>query len=127
MTSLQAYTVHKIQRIYTRVESHKKFIPIMAKDLGDKLEAPSGFDGPGNDKKFTDIVMALAFLAMVAAMTAIGVYAINEGDYRLILYPMDYDGNVCGTNYGNIDMSDYPSLYILNFVGSGVCVKECPR
>ena len=48
------------------------------------------------------------------------------GDYRLILYPLDYDGNVCGTDKGSIDMTDYPYLYYVNDYSGGVCVKECP-
>lgn len=100
----------------------------MAKDedKGEKLAAPAGFDGPSNDRVCTDVLCSLLLLAMFAIMTAIGIYAIDNGDYRLILYPMDYDGNVCGTDVGDIDMTDYPYLYLVNYLGGGVCMKECP-
>ena len=59
--------------------------------------------------------MLLSYLVLLvvvwAAMTAIGIYAVSEGDYRLVVYPMDYDGNVCGTDFGGVDMTDYPFLH----------------
>jgi len=54
-----------------------------------------------------------------------GAYAVHNGDYRLVLYPLDYDGNVCGVDLNDRDMTEYPYLYYTNAVG-GVCVKECP-
>jgi len=93
---------------------------------GEKLEAPADFDGPSNDRVCTDVLCSLLLVGMFAIMTAIGIYSIQNGDYRLILYPLDYDGNVCGTNVGDIDMSDYPYLYRVNYFGGGVCVKACP-
>ena len=94
--------------------------------VGEKLEAPVGFDGPSNDRVCTDILCNLLFLAMVAAMTGVGIYALQEGDYRLVLNPMDSDGNVCGVDFNGTDMTEYKKLYLLNFAGGGVCVKECP-
>jgi len=52
---------------------------------------------------------------------------MQQGDYRLILYPLDYDGNLCGTDKGQVDMTDYPYLYYVNDFSGGVCVKECPK
>jgi len=60
-------------------------------------------------------------------MTGLGIYGMQNGDYRLILYPLDYDGNVCGTDKGDIDMTNYPYLYYVNDYSGGVCVKECPK
>mmetsp|Transcript_5580 Transcript_5580/g.8197 ORF Transcript_5580/g.8197 Transcript_5580/m.8197 type:complete len:658 (-) Transcript_5580:1234-3207(-) len=93
---------------------------------GDKLSAPAGFDGPSNDRVCTDVLCSLLLVGMFAIMTAIGIYSIQNGDIRLILYPLDYDGNICGTNAGDIDMTDYPYLYLVNSFGGGVCMKECP-
>ncbi|KAL3792860.1 hypothetical protein HJC23_004785 [Cyclotella cryptica] len=52
--------------------------------------------------------------------------SMTEGDYRLILYPLDYQGNLCGTDYGKVDMTEFPYLYYVNDFAGGVCVKECP-
>lgn len=59
-------------------------------------------------------------------MTGLGIYGMQNGDYRLIIYPLDYDGNVCGTDLGDMDMTEFPYLYYVNDYSGGVCVKECP-
>eukprot|EP00553_Chaetoceros_curvisetus_P002314 CAMPEP_0204633502 /NCGR_PEP_ID=MMETSP0717-20131115/27356_1 /ASSEMBLY_ACC=CAM_ASM_000666 /TAXON_ID=230516 /ORGANISM="Chaetoceros curvisetus" /LENGTH=62 /DNA_ID=CAMNT_0051651687 /DNA_START=66 /DNA_END=251 /DNA_ORIENTATION=+ len=60
-------------------------------------------------------------------MTALGVYSWNNGDHRAVLYPMDYSGNICGTDFGGVDMTEYPKIVYINNLLGGVCVKECPR
>lgn len=92
----------------------------------DKLHAPADFAGPVERRKCTDVFCALLLLLSWLAMTGLGVYAYLHGDYRLVLYPMDYDGNLCGTDYGAIDMTDYPYLYYVNSYSGGVCVRDCP-
>jgi len=95
-------------------------------DMGEKLQAPPDFDGPTSRRSCTDVLFTLLIWTMWLSMTGLGIYSIQTGDYRLILYPLDYDGNVCGANKGNIDMTDYPYLYYVNDYSGGVCVKECP-
>jgi hypothetical protein len=63
---------------------------------------------------------------MWLAMTAIGLYAVTEGDYRIVVYPMDYDGNVCDTDFGGVNMTEYPYLLYVNSFSGGVCVSDCP-
>uniref|UniRef100_A0A7S4J5U8 Choline transporter-like protein n=1 Tax=Odontella aurita TaxID=265563 RepID=A0A7S4J5U8_9STRA len=92
----------------------------------EKLQAPPDFSGPVQNRRCTDVLCSLLLVLTWAAMTGLGFYAVSNGDYRVIVYPMDYDGNICGTNYGNIDMEDYPFLYYVNSYSAGVCVKECP-
>jgi hypothetical protein len=75
----------------------------------EKLVAPADFDGPTKERRCTDVLCLLMLVAAWIAMTAIGIYSFSEGDYRLVLYPLDYEGNVCGTNYA-ADMTDYPYL-----------------
>lgn len=64
-------------------------------------------------------------------MTGLGIYGVQNGDYRLLLYPLDFDGNICGMDAsagdGSLDMTSYPYLYYVNDFSGGVCVKECPR
>ncbi len=40
---------------------------------------------------------------------------------------MDYDGNICGTDYSGNNMTAYPKLVYINSLGGGVCVEECPN
>ena len=94
----------------------------------DKLRAPADFHGPTEHRHCTDLLLLILILASWVAMTAIGIYAVSNGDYRLVVYPLDYDGNICGLNYqgSNADMTDYPYLHYINYYSAGVCVKECP-
>ena len=96
-------------------------------DHGEKLSAPPDFNGPTSKRQMTDILCTVLLWIMWLAMTGLGIYAMQNGDHRLILYPLDYDGNLCGTDKGQVDMTDYPYLYYVNDYSGGVCVKECPR
>lgn len=62
-----------------------------------KLEAPADFNGPTESRRCTDILWLGLLIASWVAMTGVGLYGYKNGDYRLVLFPMDYDGNVCGT------------------------------
>jgi hypothetical protein len=94
-------------------------------DMGDKLQAPADFHGPTSDRRCTDLLCTLLIMAMWVSMSILGVQAIIGGDYRIILYPLDYDGNICGTDFGT-NMTDFPYFLYVNNFGGGVCVKECP-
>mmetsp|Transcript_23549 Transcript_23549/g.51009 ORF Transcript_23549/g.51009 Transcript_23549/m.51009 type:complete len:660 (-) Transcript_23549:216-2195(-) len=96
-------------------------------DMGDKLTAPPDFDGPTSRRSCTDVLCTLLLWTMWISMTGLGIYAMQNGDYRLILYPLDYAGNVCGTDKGSIDMTEFPYLYYVNDYSGGVCVKTCPK
>jgi len=89
--------------------------------------APADFDGPTKERTCTDIIGTIMIFGMWIAMTAIGIYAMSNGNYEIVFNPMDYDGNVCGTNFNSSNMTDYPKLVYINSLGGGVCVKECPK
>ena len=91
----------------------------------EKLIAPADWDGPVKQRYCTDLLCLIMLVVTWFAMTWIGIYAVANGDYRVILHPMDYDGNVCGTDFQQ-DMTEYPYLYYVNSFTGGVCVKECP-
>jgi hypothetical protein len=81
-------------------------------DTGDKL-TPADFSGVTSHRRCTDALCAILLWCMWFSMTGLGIYAMRMGDYRLILYPLDYDGNVCGTDYGGIDMTEVSSGFVL--------------
>lgn len=64
-------------------------------DMGHKLTAPPDFDGPTTsyERRFTDLLCMALLWAMWISMTALGVYAMKNGDYRVMLHPLDYAGN----------------------------------
>ena len=61
--------------------------------MGEKLSAPPDFDGPTCHRRCTDVICTLLLWSMWISMTGLGIYAVRNGDYRLILYPLDYAGN----------------------------------
>jgi hypothetical protein len=106
-------------------------------DENEKLVAAADFDGPTRHRRFTDLFCLLLLFAMWIGMTILGSFAMANGDYRLVVYPLDYNGNICGTDFTSsnnnnndtqkkTDMTDYPYLYYINSYGGGVCVKDCP-
>lgn len=99
-------------------------------DMGDKLVAPPDFHGPTHNRKCTDVFCLLLLIICWAVMTFLGVQALMNGDVRLILYPLDYAGNVCGTDFTRNgtgrDMTAYPYFLFINNYGGGVCVESCP-
>jgi hypothetical protein len=64
--------------------------------------------GPMGNRKCTDCVCLLIFLASCAGMTMIGLYANEHGDPSRILRPIDSDGNFCGASVG---YEDYPLMW----------------
>lgn len=93
--------------------------------MGDKFQAPPDFDGPTSDRRCTDVFCTSLIFLMWISMTILGAQAVAGGDFRVILYPLDYDGNICGTDFAQ-DMTEYPYFTYINNWGGGVCVKECP-
>lgn len=94
-------------------------------DMGDKLVANPDFDGPSGNRHCTDVLCSILLIVAWIAMTGLGSYAVSNGDYRIVLYPLDFDGNICGTDFAK-DMKEFPYLYYINNYGGGVCVAECP-
>jgi hypothetical protein len=93
-----------------------------------RFQAPADFDGPTASRSCTDLLFAMLIMLCWGAMSGIGIYSYNNGDHRAVLYPMDYEGNICGTDFGNgTDMTAYPKIVYVNKFLGGVCVEECPK
>eukprot|EP00985_Skeletonema_marinoi_P004821 scaffold2091_cov66-Skeletonema_marinoi.AAC.1 len=97
LSSSSYITFQRIRLVYA---SFKNTMSSKDADLGEKLSAPPDFNGPTSKRHMTDILCTVLLWCMWIAMTGLGLYAMQQGDYRLILYPLDYDGNLCGTNKG---------------------------
>jgi len=76
----------------------------------EKLVAPADFDGPTRNRHCTDVLCLLLLVASWVVMTGVGLYAVSNGDYRVVLYPFDYDGNICGTGTCSVINSAYASV-----------------
>jgi choline transporter-like protein 2/4/5 len=95
-------------------------------------------DGPLGNRRCTDFLFFLIFIAFVGAMGYISKYALANGKPEELLSPVDYDGKLCGVG----DYSDYKHLYFLvtvkavfepqdsnslfDLAFSPVCIDQCP-
>lgn len=74
----------------------------------------------------TDVPALLVFLALVGFMLGIWGYAINKGQYKLLVKGMDWRGKTCGEG----DLTNYPhqawSNPLMSDINTGaICVKSC--
>ena len=92
---------------------------------------------PFNNRKFTDLVMALVFLVFLGGMGFMTGYGYVNGNPNELLAPIDTAMNICGFTEA---AKDYPYLYIydvesaltvsptggFNLFGTSTCAKSCP-
>ena len=86
------------------------------------------------NRRCTDILCCIIFLAFLVGMLAAAIYGYVNGDPYKLIAPIDGAGNICGFDPGYVE---YPKLYIANIIKAaenphevfnwGVCVKECPE
>jgi len=103
------------------------------------------FHGPIKDRSCTDVICCILFAVFILAFLIIGLYAFAMGDPRYLIYPVDSEGNVCGSG----QLGDKPYLFYFDFVkcfvgkaGTSfdiqnllsfgcptpqICVHECPH
>ncbi len=98
----------------------------MNKEAHQKLQSPPDWDGPIQERTCTDPGCFILLLIFLLVFSWIGLNATQKGDPRVIVYPMDYEGNICGIDFRGRDMTEFPFLYYVNSYTGGVCVKECP-
>lgn len=94
--------------------------PLIISPRSRRMSTPPGWKVT-NRRNCTDVLFALMLLSMWGAMTCFGVNAIKNGNLRLLVSPMDHEGNICGYN----GLGEY--LYPVNTQLAGVCVDECPE
>lgn len=84
--------------------------------------------GPLGNRRCTDLLCLLIFLAATAGMGYIGLYAIEYGNPERIMTPYDATGAFCGVSPG---YEAYPYLWFQNldsdmWIAYSVCVSACP-
>ncbi|KAK7504491.1 hypothetical protein BaRGS_00004357, partial [Batillaria attramentaria] len=93
--------------------------------------------GPIKKRSCTDIICCLIFLIFVLGLLAVGAYAYVWGDPKLLLYPMDSEGNLCGLGdkkgKENLFFFDLPqcarmgpAVFVNGCPTTQVCVSQCP-
>ena len=76
-----------------------------------------------------DVVWLVVLLVYWAGMAAIGVIAVQEGDYRRLIEGMDDQNGVCGAQ-GDPLLESRPYVYFACLQYGGrrptVCMSQCP-
>lgn len=83
------------------------------------------------DRKTTDCLCLLLFLATFATMIALSIYGLVKGNIAELIGGINGENEICGVG----ELKDYPYLYLTNLelndidllFQQGVCVKECPE
>ena len=85
------------------------------------------------NRRCTDILCCIIFLAFLVGMLTAAIYGYVNGDPYKLIAPIDGDGAICGFDPGFVE---YPKLYIADIISAadnpddvfkyGVCVKKCP-
>ena len=89
-----------------RPASKRGHVTSVTRATAPQLTAPEGFDGPGKNRKCTDVLFLLLLCANWYAMTMVGFvvlgYIPNDrlppGDPRRLINGMDYLGQICAVD-----------------------------
>lgn len=85
-------------------------------------------NGPVENRKCTDVLCCLFFIAFIIAWLICGFYGFSNGDPMILTYPYDSDDNQCGRP--GRDGEDYKYLYypfpLPGVLDRRFCVKDCP-
>lgn len=80
--------------------------------------------GVNRNKKMTDRLCCFVYIGMLVLVIGTLCYGVAKGNIRMLTYPVDADGNLCGLG----DASEFPFLYYTNYYFPiyKTCVKKCP-
>lgn len=105
------------------------------KKKGEPLKYDPNFKGPVTNRSCTDVICCIIFIIFILGFVVVSYFAFSRGDYKLLLYPMDTQKQLCG--YG--DLKDKPNLlffditrcatpaiFLMGCPTTQVCVKDCP-
>ncbi|XP_054713879.1 choline transporter-like protein 2 [Uloborus diversus] len=105
-------------------------------NYGESLTYDPEFKGPVKNRYCTDILCLFFFVAFIAGWIVVGYFAFREGDPRVLLYPTDSEGNMCGIGklqnksflfYFDLMKCANPSVLINGCPTPQVCVEQCPN
>ncbi|KAK3788204.1 hypothetical protein RRG08_041210 [Elysia crispata] len=92
-----------------------------------KDEYDPSHKGPRLKRSCTDVFCCLLFIIFIAGLVVVAYFAFLYGDPKLLIYPEDSDGNLCGLG----SYKDKKYLFFFDLVkcgrmGPGVFVNGCP-
>lgn len=105
------------------------------RQLREPLKYDPNFRGPVTNRSCTDVICCILFLIFILGFVVVSYFAFTRGDYKLLLYPMDTEKQLCG--YGelkdkpnllffDISRCATPAIFLMGCPTTQVCVKDCP-
>jgi choline transporter-like protein 2/4/5 len=97
-------------------------------------DTPWTYEKMNKNRKCTDVIFLLAYLAFMVGMAIVGILGFSEGDPAALLFGTDYEGELCTDDYPTryfpnpyelILAKDATHAYGFKDVKS-ICVKDCP-
>ncbi|ELU15407.1 hypothetical protein CAPTEDRAFT_224558 [Capitella teleta] len=106
-------------------------------EFGEAHKYDPTFNGPIKNRSCTDVICCIMFLVFIVAFIIVGIWAFAMGDPRVLLYPSDSEGNICG--YGDFENKPYvfffdlldcaktgPAIIALGCPTPQICIEQCP-
>ncbi|XP_055925450.1 choline transporter-like protein 2 isoform X1 [Argiope bruennichi] len=107
-----------------------------SRKYGEQLTYDPQFKGPVKSRSCTDILCLFLFVSFIAGWGVVAFFAFREGDPKVLVYPTDSAGNICGI--GELENKPYlfffdllkcakPSVVFTGCLTPQVCVEKCPN
>ncbi|GIY40639.1 choline transporter-like protein 4 [Caerostris darwini] len=106
------------------------------KRYGEQLTYDANFNGPIKHRSCTDVLCLFLFVAFIAGWIVVAFFAFREGNPKVLVYPTDSQGNICGVG----ELEDKPFLFFFDLIKCAspsviftgcptpqVCVQQCPN
>uniref|UniRef100_A0A0B7B198 Choline transporter-like protein n=1 Tax=Arion vulgaris TaxID=1028688 RepID=A0A0B7B198_9EUPU len=85
------------------------------------------YNGPNKNRSCTDVICCLVFIVFLAGLVVVAYFAYVYGDPKLLIYPQDSEGNLCGLgNKANKKYLFFFDLVTCGRMGPGVFIDGCP-
>ncbi|XP_033103325.1 choline transporter-like protein 4 [Anneissia japonica] len=109
------------------------------KYYGEPKKYDPTFDGPISNRSCTDIICCFVFVLFLAGLGVISAIGFQRGNVETLIYPTDYQGQVCGMSD---NVAEKPYLFFFDYLeclnevkppkfdcttSLQVCVDECPK
>ena len=108
------------------------------KNYGKPRRHDPTFNGPVRNRSCTDVICCVIFLVFLAGMGVVAYFAFAYGNPETLIYPSDYQGQLCGESeavktkpyafyFDWLSCLSSSVLISLSCPTPQVCVKTCPN
>ncbi|KAK2157275.1 hypothetical protein LSH36_194g05083 [Paralvinella palmiformis] len=122
----QKFVAMEVQSVEYELSEQSKLVE-KTPHYGEPRKYDPSFNGPIKNRSCTDVICLILYVICFIGFLLVGIWAFTKGDPRLLLYPTDSNGNLCG--YGAY--SNRPNVFFFDLidcyrVGPAVLSQGCP-